>query len=98
MKLNGQRLMETDSNSDFNRLSGELNKRITQEMDDFMSTVSSQIPRAINEAISDQILSQIQATLRSGQGQMPDLKKPQSIDSEAIQEMSSLGSQKGTKT
>ena len=37
-----------------------------------MSTVSSQIPRAIYEAISDQILPQIQATLKSGQGHMPE--------------------------
>ena len=37
-----------------------------------MSTVSTQIQRAINEAISDQILPQIQATLKSGQGHMPE--------------------------
>ena len=37
-----------------------------------MSSVSSQIQRAINEAINDQILPQIQATLRSGQGRMPE--------------------------
>ena len=60
---NGHSLRETDSSSEFNRLSGELSQRITQEMGDFMSTVSSQIQRALNEAISDQILPQIQATL-----------------------------------
>ena len=43
---NGQSLRETDSSSDFKRLSGELNQRITQEMGDFMSTVSSLIQRA----------------------------------------------------
>ena len=37
-----------------------------------MNTVSSQIQRAINEAISDQILPEIQATLRAGQGQLPE--------------------------
>ena len=37
-----------------------------------MSTVSSQIQRAINETISDQILPQIQVTLKSGQGHMPE--------------------------
>ena len=37
-----------------------------------MSSVSSQIQRAINQAISDQILPQIQATSRSGQGQVPE--------------------------
>ena len=41
-------------------------------MGDFISTVTSEIQRAINEAISDQILPQIHATLRSGQGQMPE--------------------------
>ena len=69
---NGQSLRESDSNRDFNKLSGELNKIITQEMEDFMSSVSSHIQRAVNEAISDQILPQIQATLRSGQGRMPE--------------------------
>ena len=69
---NGQSLRETDSNSEFNRLSGELNQRITQEIRDFLSTVSSQIQRVINEAISYQILPQIQATLRSGQGYLPE--------------------------
>ena len=37
-----------------------------------MSSVSSEIQRAINEAIKNQILDQIQATLRSGQGQMTE--------------------------
>ena len=63
---NGQSLRETDSNSEFNRLSGEFDQRITQEMADFMSTVNSQIQRDINEAVSDPISPQIQATLRSG--------------------------------
>ena len=67
---NGQSLRESDSNREFDRLSGELNQRITQEMEDFMSSVSSHIQRAVDEAISDQILPQIQATLRSGHGRM----------------------------
>ena len=37
-----------------------------------MSTVSSQIQRAMIEANSDQNFPQIQATLRSGNGQMPE--------------------------
>ena len=45
---------------------------MTREMSDFMPTVSSQIQRAINETISDQILPQIQATLKSGQGHVPE--------------------------
>ena len=56
---NGQSSREIDPGSKLNRLSGELNQRITREMSDFMCTVSSQIQRAINEAISDQILPQI---------------------------------------
>ena len=68
---NGRSSREADSGSEFNRLSGELNQRITRESSDFMSTVSSQIQRAINEAISDQILPQIKATLKSGEGHIP---------------------------
>ena len=54
-----------------------------------MSTVSSQIQRAINEAIYDQILPQIEATLRSGQGQMPERRwkvqaRRQGCSSEAL--------------
>ena len=41
-------------------------------MGDFLNTLSSQNQRAINEALIDQIVPQIQATLRSGQGQMPE--------------------------
>ena len=58
-------------------------------MNDLMSSVSPQIQRAISEANNEQVLPQIEATPRSGQGQMPrkgwkdrlrdrniDLKKP----------------------
>ena len=69
---NGQSPRDADSGSDFNRLSGDLNQRTTREMSDFMSTMSSQIQRARNKAISDQILPQIQATLKSGQGHVPE--------------------------
>ena len=43
--------------------SGDLNQRITREMSDFLSSLSSQIQRAINEAIKDQILPEIQASI-----------------------------------
>ena len=59
----GRSLRETDSNSEFERLSGEMNQKITHEMGDFMSIVSSLIQRAKNEALSDHIMLQIQATL-----------------------------------
>ena len=68
----GQTSRDADSSSEFNRLSGDLNQRIIREVSHFMSTVSSQIQRAINEAISDQILPQIQVTLKSGQGHVPE--------------------------
>ena len=61
---NGQNSREAYSSSEINRLSGELNQRIAQEMNDLMCSVSSQIQRAINDAISEQVLPQIQATLR----------------------------------
>ena len=59
----GQNSGEVDSSSEINRLSGELNQRVTQELNDLMSSVSSQIQRAINEAVNEQVLPQIQATL-----------------------------------
>ena len=65
---NGQNSREVDCSSEMNRLSGKLNQRITQEMKDFVSNVSSQTQRAINE----QVLPQIQATLRSEPGQVPN--------------------------
>ena len=40
-------------------------------MNDLMGSVSSQIQRAKSEANNEQVLPQIQATLRSGQGQVP---------------------------
>ena len=46
---------------DFNRLSVELNQRITQEMDGLMSSVVIQIQRAISEAFNAHVLPQIQA-------------------------------------
>ena len=56
-----------DSNSETTSLSWELNQRITQERNDLLRSVSSQIQRAISEANN----AQIQASLKSGQGQMP---------------------------
>ena len=39
------------SSAEFNRLPGELNLRISREMDEMMNSVSDQIQRAINDAI-----------------------------------------------
>ena len=60
----------TDSSAEFNRLSGELNLRISREIGEVMSSVSAQIQRAINNAISNQVLSPIQNALKAGSGQM----------------------------
>ena len=47
----------TNSHAEINRLSREVNSRISREM---MNSVSAQIQRAINDAISNQVLPQIQ--------------------------------------
>ena len=56
---NGQNTTELDSCSKLNRLSGELNQRIKQEMNGLMKSVSLQIQRAKNEAIYEQVLPQL---------------------------------------
>ena len=82
-----------------------MNQRITKEMSDFLSTVSSQIQKAINEAISDQLLPQIQATLKADKDKCPtgsgktrledrntdDLKKPWTVGLGATPDMSLTG-------
>ena len=68
---NGRSSGETDSSSELNRLSGDLNQRITQEVNGLMSIVSMQIQSAINEAVNEHVLSQIQAYLRSINEQPP---------------------------
>ena len=57
-----------NSQAEINRLSSELNSRISREMDEMMSNVSSQIQRAINETISTQVLPQIQNVIMAGSG------------------------------
>ena len=52
----GDILAGTDSSAEFNRLLGEINLRISREMDEVMNSVSAQIQRAINDAISNQVL------------------------------------------
>ena len=85
-----------------NRLSGELNQSITQEMNDLINSVSSQIQKSISEGINEQVLPQIQANLKSRQEQVPrkgwivpaerpeieELKKPLIASSEAALKMS----------
>ena len=64
----GQNSTDMNSQAEINRLSSELNSRISREMDEMMSNVSSQIQRAINEAISTQVLPQIQNVIMAGSG------------------------------
>ena len=66
----GQNSIRESSSVAINRLSSELNSRISREMDEMMNSVSVQIQRAINEAISSQILPQIQNAVMAGSGQL----------------------------
>ena len=64
----GQNSAEANSLAEINRLSSELNSRISREMDEMMNNVGSRIQRAINEAISSQVLPQIQNIIMAGSG------------------------------
>ena len=64
----GHNSASLDSQAEINRLSSELNSRISREMDDMFNNVSSQIQRAINEVINSQVLPQIQNALMAGSG------------------------------
>ena len=66
----GQNSVRGSSNAEINRLSSELNSRISREMDEMMNSVSVQIQRAISEAISNQVLPQIQNALMADSGHM----------------------------
>ena len=57
-----------NSSAEINRLSSELNSRISPEMDEMMNSVSVQIQRAISDAISTQVLPQIQNVMMAGSG------------------------------
>ena len=64
----GQNSAEANSLAEINRLSSELNSRVSREMDEMMSNVDTLIQRAINEAISSQVLPQIQNVIMAGSG------------------------------
>ena len=57
-----------DSSAEINRLSSELNSRISREMDEMMNSVSVQIQRAISDALSTQVLTQIQNVIMARPG------------------------------
>ena len=61
----GQNSVDASSQAEINRLSSELNSRISREMDQVMNSVSVQLQRAIDEAISYQFLPQIQNAIEN---------------------------------
>ena len=67
---NGQNSVDVSSQAEINKLSSELNSRISREMDEMMNSVSVQIQRATNDAISNQVLPQIQNVILAGSGRV----------------------------
>ena len=63
-----QNSTSANSSAEINRLSSELNSRISWEKDEMMNSVSVQIQRASNDAISTQILPQIQNAIMVDSG------------------------------
>ena len=69
-----------NSSAEINRLSSDLNSRISREMDEMMNSVSVQIQKAISNAISTQVLPQIQNAIMAGSG--PGTRKGWDVPSE----------------
>ena len=59
-----------NSAAEINRLSSELNSRLSREMDEMMSSVNAQIQRPISYAISNQVLPQIQSAIKASSGHL----------------------------
>ena len=59
-----------NSSAEINRLSSELNCRISREMDEMMNSVNVHIQRAINDATSNQVLPHIPNVIMAGSGHM----------------------------
>ena len=68
--VNGQNSADVSSQAEINKLSSELNSRISREVDEMMNSVSVQIQRAINDAIINQVLPQIQNVILAGSGRV----------------------------
>ena len=66
----GRNSIGGNSSAEINKLSSELNSRLSRELDDMMCSVNSQIQRAISDAISNKVLPQIQSALSAGSGHM----------------------------
>ena len=58
------------SQADINKLSSELNSRLSREMDAMMISVSVQIQMAIIDALSNQVLPQIQNIILARSGRV----------------------------
>ena len=61
----GHNSATANSSAEIDRLSSELNSRISREMDEMMNSVSVQTQRANNNAISNQVLPQIQNVIKA---------------------------------
>ena len=72
-----------NSSAEINRLSSELNSRISREMDEMMNSVNVQIQRAISDTISTQVLPQIQNVVMAGSGHVT--RKGWDIPSERLE-------------
>ena len=64
----GQNSTRANSNAEINKLSIELNSRLSREMDEMINSVNTQIQRAISYAVNNQILPQIQNAQKAGSG------------------------------
>ena len=72
-----------NSSAEINRLSSELNSRISREMDEMMNSVSIQIQRATIDAISSQVLPQIENVIMAGPGHVT--KKGWNVPAERVE-------------
>ena len=66
----GQNSASGNSSAEINRLSSELNSRLSRELDEMMSSFNTQIQRAISDPISNQMLPQVETALNSGSGRL----------------------------
>ena len=66
----GQNSASGTSSAEFNKLSSELNSRLSRDLDEMMGSVNTQIQSSISDAISNQILPQIQTALNAGSGHL----------------------------
>ena len=61
----GQNSTSGSSSAEINRLSSEMNPRLSREFDEMMGSVITQTQRTISDAISNQIWSQIPTALNA---------------------------------